>query len=586
MSILDLASMVLAPTAVKDGKVYNAIPNDQDFSFSRSTEATRVNSAGLIEKARTNFLLQSNTFNTTWTLNNSSLTSGQSGYDGTSDAWQLQATSTSSARVQQFESNTGVQSLSIYAKAGTANFIVLEKVGTNGFYIYFDIFNGSVGNSSGNIDASITGVGGGWYRCEASGNLSASTKSQFYVCDANGSTAVTNGATIFIQSAQLEQGLVATDLITTTTSSVTVGVTDDLPRVDYSGGGCPSLLLEPQRTNLFPQSEYLKDSTHWTVQNVSFSVNQGISPEGQNNAIKVVPNSTGAAYWLNDTTLTSGQPYVLSFYAKSNGWDYLQVTNSTGVGGSEKENFDIINGTSDGDYATGDAVIEEFGNGWYKIIVKGTANASTGRMVIALSSGLTMTRLGGVTPSGDDGVLLYGFQWEQGSYSTSYIPTYSVSSTRVADTCSLTNASNLIGQSEGTLFADFEIDSDNTNDFNRVLAIGDGTTNNRIFIFAQNTEVFRFYVANGGAAQVDIVSTTSILGGRHKVAFAYKANDFIAYVDGVQVGTDTSGTIPSCSNVYVGTNEAGSTQPLKGGINQTILFPTRLTNDQLAELTK
>ena len=98
--------------------------------------------------------------------------------------------------------------------------------------------------------------------------------------------------------------------------------------------------------------------------------------------------------------------------------------------------------------------------------------------------------------------------------------------------------------------------------------------------------MFRFYVANGGAAQVDIVSTTSILGGRHKVAFAYKANDFIAYVDGVQLGADTSGTIPSCSNVYIGTHEASSTQPLEGGVTQAILFPTRLTNDQLEELTK
>ena len=62
-------------------------------------------------------------------------------------------------------------------------------------------------------------------------------------------------------------------------------------------------------------------------------------------------------------------------------------------------------------------------------------------MVIALSSGLTMGRLGSVTPSGSDGVLLYGFQWEQGSYPTSYIPTYGASVTRGADDCySSTNA--------------------------------------------------------------------------------------------------------------------------------------------------
>jgi len=98
MSLIDLASLVLAPTAVKDGKVYNAIPNDQDFTFSRGTEATRVNSAGLIEKARTNYLLQSNTFDTTWVKSNVSVTSGQSGYDGSSDAWLLSISGGSSGQ--------------------------------------------------------------------------------------------------------------------------------------------------------------------------------------------------------------------------------------------------------------------------------------------------------------------------------------------------------------------------------------------------------------------------------------------------------------------------------------------------------
>jgi hypothetical protein len=68
MSLLDLASLVLAPTATKEGKVYSAIPNtgDGDMTFSRGSAATRVNSAGLIEKERGNLLLQSNTFDTTW----------------------------------------------------------------------------------------------------------------------------------------------------------------------------------------------------------------------------------------------------------------------------------------------------------------------------------------------------------------------------------------------------------------------------------------------------------------------------------------------------------------------------------------
>jgi hypothetical protein len=64
MSLIDLASLVLAPTATKEGKVYSAIPNtgDGDMTFSRGSAATRVNSAGLIEKVRTNLALYSEEF--------------------------------------------------------------------------------------------------------------------------------------------------------------------------------------------------------------------------------------------------------------------------------------------------------------------------------------------------------------------------------------------------------------------------------------------------------------------------------------------------------------------------------------------
>ena len=67
---------------------------------------------------------------------------------------------------------------------------------------------------------------------------------QFRVSDLAGATA---SGTAFIQDAQLEQGLVATDVIETTTTAVSAGLLGDMPRLDYSGGAsCPSLLLEAE----------------------------------------------------------------------------------------------------------------------------------------------------------------------------------------------------------------------------------------------------------------------------------------------------------------------------------------------------
>ena len=70
MSYFDDASLVMIPSGYKDQKVYSVKPIDGsgDLTFSRASNATRVNSSGLVEKVRTNLLLQSNSFDTTWTF--------------------------------------------------------------------------------------------------------------------------------------------------------------------------------------------------------------------------------------------------------------------------------------------------------------------------------------------------------------------------------------------------------------------------------------------------------------------------------------------------------------------------------------
>jgi hypothetical protein len=68
--------------------------------------------------------------------------------------------------------------------------------------------------------------------------------------------------------------------------------------------------------------------------------------------------------------------------------------------------------------------------------------------------------------------LAYGAQLEQGSL-TSYIPTYGTSVTRSKDSCIKTGISSLIGQTEGTLFAEFEIPVNTQN--GDIIAIRNGS---------------------------------------------------------------------------------------------------------------
>jgi hypothetical protein len=73
--------------------------------------------------------------------------------------------------------------------------------------------------------------------------------------------------------------------------------------------------------------------------------------------------------------------------------------------------------------------------------------------------------------------------------------------------------------------------------------------------------------------------------GTKKIAIAYKENNFALYINGVQIGTDTSGTVPAMNRLYVGRFYANTNANISSGISEVLLFPTRLTNAQLAELT-
>jgi hypothetical protein len=563
MSLLDLASLVLAPTATKEGKVYSAIPDtgDGDMTFTRGSSATRINSAGLIEKETQNLLSGSNDLDNTsyWIHTNlTSVTGGQSGYDGSSDAFKIvENTSSGQHNIQQTIPTNKVQTISVYAKAAERNFLHINQAGIR--IAYYNLSTGALGNVDSNvIDATITDIGSGWYRCTYTA-LIAYTNCRIGAAISNGSASYTGDGTsgVLLQDTQVELGLVAQSYIETTTSAVYEGITDDVPRVDYSGGGCPSLLLEPSRTNVVTQSEYIDSFNNFTIGDgsISSTSNYAISPEGVKNATRIVASATGSNYAIKSFTPSSSTTgnYVCSMYIKSN--TSLNQSISFYARGA---GFNPITVTPE----------------WQRFVVTGTGSTNF------LNVGITQA-------SGQENIdiLVYGAQMEQDvSYVSSYIPTYGTSTTRVQDSCSKTGISELIGQTEGTLYWDFE--TTNTDLYKR-LSLNDGTTTNWIFVGIEiSTGVCRGYVKDSGTIQADMIGSTDLTGDRIKLALAYSNNDFALYANGSQVATDSSGTIPSCSRIDVGSQNPASAVNSQSTTNQVILFPTRLTNDQLEELTK
>jgi len=550
MSIYDKSSLVLIPSGTKTGKVYSQKPvsGDGDFTFTRSSAATRVNADGLVEKETQNLLEYSNSFTSgDWDDTGSSFfTSGQSGYDGTNNAWLFTATS-AGERIQLNISKTGVHTLSTYFKKGTADGVRMrvDSLGTDAHF-YVNLIDGTQISASGEIATEINDIGSGWYRVVLTSNWINVSNIRIYPINTSG---VDVSGTIYIQDAQLEQGLVARDYIETTTTAVEGGITDNVPRLDYTDSSCPALLLEPQRTNNLSHSEYHQGFLNAVTR--TYNTTDTLSPEGYYNAVKYEVNANNSDPYVRILNIpTSGNVATFSLYVKGASGQLFSMI--MGRDGYEELGYEAF--TLDGT--------------WQRLTLSKTFTTTPTTLTIGAE----------FSHSSDDGVLgqeyyVYGIQVEEGSYATSYIPTYGSSVTRVEDSCLATGVSDIVGQTEGTIFLELAGFDGNTH----LVTLGDGTISNYLML----------YISSGSLAWLSNSGLTGSAGSvtaSSKVALAYKENDSVLYLDGNQVLTDTSNTIPSLPNIYLN-NNATLSNVLRLETKQLALFKTRLTNAELAALT-
>jgi hypothetical protein len=559
MSYYDDSSLFVAPNGYKTSVLFAQKPMDANgqLAFTRSNDtATRVGPDGLIEKVRTNLLLQSNSFDTTWANNNTTETGGQSDKDGGSTAWLIDSSSAFGSVNQGFSAVSGVFTFSVYAKAGTNNWMLLRMLGSTSARAWFNLSSGVLGTIDGPAIASkIEPVGGGYYKCSISGNMTSF--GQVLIYPTNADTVVGAVGNIYIQNAQLEQGSIATDYIPTTTTAVSVGPVANVPRLDYLNSSCPRLLLEPQRTNVLQQSEYLS-SSYFTKNGTSVSTNQTVSPEGVQNASELTEDtSTGTHEITRSITNVVSTSYSISVFAKANTRNWIRLSSADGG----FVYFNLSTGEK-GTETNATGKIVPFSNGWYRCEITFTASGTNGSATIRIAESDGVISYTGESKS----VYLYGFQYETGSYSTSYIPSYGAASTRGADACSKTGISSLIGQTEGTIFVEVNDFSYNPQavlfKITGLISVQTRTTNQ---IRIEGTGYDYFYTPTQ----------------KHlKIAAAYTASTIVIYVNGVQVHEDTSVTISGGSNLIF--NETGNGTEI---LNQALLFKTRLSNSELASLT-
>jgi hypothetical protein len=210
-------------------------------------------------------------------------------------------------------------------------------------------------------------------------------------------------------------------------------------------------------------------------------------------------------------------------------------------------------------------------------------NAFGSTIYLYISDSATGSYGGSTSAEGD--LFVYGAQYEEGSYPTSYIPTYGSSVTRSSDALETSpydyQSQGVLGANVGTIILDCE-------------TIGTSTGSNDFHMFGEAKSIADGYLfrANTGTT-IDILerdsnSTSAQWTGiavkqtRNKIAVSYSGSDVDVYANGVAKSL-SSGTPVGGGNINGFANSTSNSAGLI--IHQILLFPNKLTNDELADLT-
>jgi hypothetical protein len=604
--LLDSASLVITPNGYEETKLFSVVPNDgtTDFAVTRATVATRVNSQGLLETVPYNQLqytsqLENSTFtkrnvtitNNTLTDPNNSNTAynivGNSGvtysYAGSTSITSIISEGFANTLITPFTGNA-----SVYLKYNGLNsvrFILSVSTSINLTTLVFvqvnlqsgEITNSQLTSSDGltNISNSfIENVGNGWFRIGFK-ILTASSATNNRLAVSLGDTIKTTGNGVdgvYIWGLQLTVGGNVQDYWPTSTRI-------NIPRLDYSGTTCPTLLTEPQLTNSWINnnitSGYTNNTNAILVATIPNAFGEGFDGFDYNftGGFEFIPSSTNIRVFDTRTF-----PYQrLSLYIKNPSSDFFGIyfTNVAQV----IFKFSTLE-VSDSTLGS----IKKINDDTYALYIHND-NAVMGQF--------SQVRVAFVTSLTNDNTLngsaILGLGYQQGVVSGSTLPltynpitTGASSVTKNAETLTKVGIENLIGQTEGTLLVKgYQFDR------GIVLRIRNSgsTTLNRIAIFCASNDgkVECSITKNGTAVNSSVLAAPSVF--KKNIAFVYSNLGFKVFVNGAIIFTHTYATQTDFTAVLNELNLGSVSERATARFELVALWKTQLTDEKVIELT-
>lgn len=329
----------------------------------------------------------------------------------------------------------------------------------------------------------------------------------------------------------------------------------DRSDVKISDSTLKGYLAEGQRTNLLLSSEEF-DNAIWTKRNGHvITADQTLSPDGSMTADLVTVtgfvdtnegifqqqggnNENTVSVWLKAGTISS-----VRIILKNRDSDDIKISSNETIT-SSWQRFDIT-GTNDG--VSPGARVE----------IQGNSNGT---------------------------FFIWGAQLEESSFPTSYIETTTTQVTKTID--NLFYGADDIKQGEGSIVCEFNQLGVNSGEFPRIVALSDGSSNNRILIDGIQIQKADWIWSDSGVIQANFnagndsytYNISSIIGA------SYKLNDVNGFLDGTLEGSDTSVTIPDFNKISIGMDAVGSSQ-INGNVKNVKIFKKKLSDTKMESLT-
>ena len=363
---------------------------------------------------------------------------------------------------------------------------------------------------------------------------------------------------------------------------------DNVPRIDYTGGGCPHILAEPQRTNLLKYSE---DFSQWAAEESSVSLNtlETLSPDGGNNATILTENTSFGKHGVVVNTTSGGSSYSFSFFAKYKTRQFISIVTSDDVYWQSQVVVNLIDGSITKEFSRSYTItnkVEDFGNGWYKISasINGTYNTRFYSRIYLSNVAVPSDPPNNFYTGESLSAYIWAAQLEVGSYPTSYIPTSGSTVTRNQDIFTRDGIGSLINSTEGVLFAEISRTEDESN--YRLLGLDNGTSQNYIKMgFGDISGNFWIRAVVNGVTVINSDNAVSNNANQfYKIAVRYKSGDSVIYIDGVPVLTSSTTFSSGTFTDLDFTHYTGSLN-FYGKVKQLQVYNTALIDEQLEALT-